>query len=534
MARILSLEDCQKIAEAGPSQTKDDCYNALDVTGTREIADVLLPRLTDLTRPTYNFERALQNPAFAMMARGVRVDTVLRDKMVKALEKELKIAEAGIAKMPEVLSVWDGTELETGVCVTRPFTPSGNPAHHKWPKGVPDAERKCEVCEAPRVKPKPFNAGSPDQNQHLFYELHGITPLRNKKGEVGVDEDILDRIGHKNPKLKGLTDAILHIRDLDKQLGTLRARLTGDNRYPSSFNVGAAWTGRFSSSQNPYRQGGNLQNVSERHRSIFIADPGYQIGYADLKTAESLVVAHRAGDEQYILAHKGDVHTFVARETWPSLPWTGDIKQDKKIAQSLFPEWDNIPGHDYRFQSKSIQHGSNLGLTARGIALQKRIPMSQAETAQASYFRAFPFIRGWQEWIAKQVRDHVWLVNPLGRTIQLFGRPWDKHTINQGLAFEPQSTVADILDLAMWRVWWAMDPHEVQILAQVHDAILFQFPKGRLDLVKKLVGLMRVPVDVPDYRGNVRRMVISVEVAVGDNWGHKSPSNPYGIEEVHL
>lgn len=533
MARILSLTDCQKAALEG-GQTKEDCYNGLDVTGTLEVAEVLLPRLNEHA-VTYDFERALQLPAFAMMARGIRVDVPVRDKMIKELERELRGHIKRISEMEEVTSVWDGTQLESGICIDRPFGPSGKPAHHKWPRGVPDNERSCEVCHKPRVTAKPFEPGSNDQVMHLLYDLHHIPPMTNKKKEVSVDEDVLDRLGHKYPKMKGLTDAILEVRDKVKQLGTLRAKLTPDNRYPSSFNVGAAWTGRFSSAQNPYRQGGNSQNLSERHRKMFIPDPGMEIGYADLKTAESFVVAHLAGDEEYITAHKlGDVHTFVARLVWPELPWTGDIRADKKIAQANFPEWDNIPGHDFRFQSKSIQHGSNLGLTSRGIALQKRIPIAQAEAGQGMYFNAFPFIKGWQEWTAKTVSEHGIFTNPFGRNIQLMGRPWDPHTRNQGLAFQPQSAVADLLDLAMFRVWWRMDPHKIQLLAQVHDALLFQFPKGRLDYVHEMVQLMSIPFTISDYRGNVRTMIIQVEVAVGGNWGHKSPSNPFGIEEVHV
>lgn len=525
MATIMSLEECKC---AAPGQIKSWCYNALDVTGTREIADVLLPRLTPVLDQTYAFERALQSPAMAMMRRGVRVDTRLRDKLVRELKVELAKDMKKIAAMPEVADVWDKKSLNTGWC------PVNLGKRHKWPKGIPDEERKCEHCHADRLLPEPFNPGSPEQCKHLFYELHGLPLMYDKKKKVSVDDDILDRISAKYPKLANLSRAIQGVRDKTKQLGTLNSRLSGDNRWYSSFNVGAAWTGRFSSSKNPYHLGGNLQNIAERHRAMFIADPGMEIGYADLKTAESQDVAYQSGDEAYIEAHKtGDVHTYVTRLLW-DLGWEWVISKDKKIAKGQNPTWDPAPGHDYRFQSKRIQHGSNYLLTPYGIAIIAHIPQKEADTAQGRYFHEFPYIRGWQEHQAKKIRDHQPLTNPLGRQITLFGRPSDPHTIKQGVAFEPQSAIADILDLAMWRVWKEMDPGEVQILAQVHDAILFQYPKGRLDLVRKMARLMRVPVDVKDYRGNVRRMIIPVEVAVGSNWGHISPSNPFGLNEVEV
>lgn len=526
MGKIITLAEAQKYP---PGQEKDWLYNTLDVTGTREVADALLPRLNPTTERTYAFERALQNPAFSMMMRGVRVDTALRARLIAELKRELKKDLALIAKMPEVTGVWNATELETGFC------PAQLGKHHKWPRSkkgeppIPEAEKTCAHCGTSRIKPKAFEPNSTDQVHKLFYDLHKIQPITNKKGEISVDDDVLERIGRKHPHLLALTSSIRAVRDKKKQLGSLNARLTPDNRYPSNFNVGAAWTGRFSSSKNPFQQGGNLQNVSERHRAIFIADYGYDMFYLDLKQAESNVVAHLAGDEKYIEAHRsGDVHTYVTRLVWPNLPWTGDLKKDKAIAKQL-PAWDNVPGHDFRFQAKRIQHGSNFGLTPPGIAMIAHIPLKEARTAQAAYFRAFPGIKAWQDRMGADVREHKPLVNPLGRTISLFGRPWDGHTLKQGLAFKPQSAVADILDLAMIRVWDQLDPWELHLLAQVHDAMLGQFLEGQLEIVRKAARLMQIPVPV-----NGRIMIIEPELAVGKNWGHKSKTNPDGIDEVPL
>lgn len=526
MGRLISLPEAQALPKG---QEKSWCYNALDCTGTLEIAQVLLPRLNEAQSLTYAFERALQAPAIAMMMRGVRVDETKRAEMVTTLKRELASEMRKIAKLPQVTEVWDGTELETGEC------PAELGKHHKWPRGVPDSpDRKCERCGAPRVRAKPFNPGSPDQNHRLFYELHGVSPIKNKLGEVSTDEDVLEKIGRRYAALKPVTDAILSVRNSKKQLGSLAAKLTSDGRYPSSFNVGAAWTGRFSSSKNPFQLGGNLQNVAERHRRVFIADPGYTLGYADYMQGESNIVAHLAGDPKYIEAHRvGDVHTFVCRYVFPDLPWTGDLKRDKIVAK-VNPPWDTAPGHDYRFQTKSVVHGCNLGLTPFGIALQKHIPLAQAKAGFERYMTEFEYIPAWQSWVAGQVREHKPLVNPLGRTVQLFGRPNDKHTINQAYAFLPQSTLADIDDIAMWLVWLYLEPEDVQLLAQVHDALLHQFPSGRMDLEKQLVDFMSIPVPVTDFRGNTRVMTIGVETAVGKNWGHKNDGNPHGISEVHF
>jgi DNA polymerase I-like protein with 3'-5' exonuclease and polymerase domains len=520
---VVTLADAQAMA---PGQERDWAYNALDATGTLEVAKELLPKLSPLQARTYAFEKQLQGPAMSMMMRGVRINQPLRAEMVKELKKEMQRDERAIAVHDKVKSVWDGSELETGVC------PANFGKRHKWPRGVPDSpDKHCSACGVSRVSYKAFEATSSSQTFRLIYTLHGIPPYMNKQGKQSTDDDTLSRIAHKHPELAGLCESILAIRDKQKQLGALSARLTPDGRYPSSFNVGAAWTGRFSSSKNPYGLGGNLQNVAPKHRKVFIADPGMEMGYADYMQGESNIVAHLSGDPKYIEAHKGgDVHTYVTRYVWPELPWTGDLKKDKKIAKQN-PPWDLAEGHDYRFQCKRIQHGSNYGLSPFGISMIAKIPLREAKTAYNRYMSEFDYIPAWQDWERKNVTEHRPIINPLGRVWVPFGRSWDKHTWRQALSFKAQSLLADINDIALYYVWLDLEEQQVQLLAQVHDALLHQVPQGRYDLERDLLKRMAIPVPVTDFQGTTRIMTIGVESATGKNWGHKSPDNPTGIDE---
>lgn len=523
---IVTLQQAQHL---GPSQLKDYAYNALDCTGTREVADVLLPRLQPHHQRIYAFERALQKPALSMSLRGVRVDVQKRNDMVAGLKREMRAVEKRISKMPLIVEKWDGVEKETGFCL------QNGGKRHKWPRGMPDTpEKQCLLCGARRLTPSPFNANSSTQRAHFFYDIMGCEEEHDKKGAVTTGSDAIERIAKKNPQLKEVCDAITTIIDLAKQLGALSAPLSSTNRYPSSFNVGGGWTGRFSSSKSPYRQGGNMQNVAPRHRGVFIADPGMEFFYADYMQGESNLVAHLSGDERYIEAHAlGDVHTYVTRYIWPELPWTGDLALDKRIAKQN-PPWDLAEGHDYRFQCKRIQHGSNYGLTPFGIAMIAKIPLAQAKLAYERYFTEFDGIPAWHGYIRNRVVNMLPIVNPLGREIILFGRPWDKHTFRQGLAFQPQSGLADIMDIALYRIWEQLEEYKVWLLAQVHDAALGEYPRGELELVRQVLRLMQVPVPVTDIHGVTRTMTIGVEAAVGRNWGHISKENPYGIDEAPI
>lgn len=545
---IISLKDAQSLKGEGQFQA----YGCLDVTGTREIYDALRPQLNQDTLRNYKWAKAQQSPAFTMVNRGVRINTEKRDAVVKALKAELKIAIQAAQANPFVEELWSETELETGNCGSRPPSPSGKPAKHKWPRAPKGAEALdpaqmvCECCGTSRVRRKVFEPTSADACKKLFYRDLKVPIQRSKTGSVTTDDDALLKIAKKKPKLAGLVGQIQTVRDYQKQLGFFNAEISIQGRFHSSFNVGAAWTGRWSSSQDPFRRGGNLQNVAERHRHIFEADKGHKIFYADLKTAESLKVAYMAGDEGYIKAHEGDVHTYVCRLVWPDeLPWTGDIVKDKIIASTNYPAWDNVPGHDYRYQSKAVQHGSNYGLTPFGMAIMRHIPVKAAAHAQAQYFRAFPEVREWQKYIQSRVEGGLPLFNALRRVVRLFGRPLDPHTLKQGLAFGAQSGIADVLDCAIWRVWRycdavdAGDQYLIQILAQVHDAILGQFPDELEPLaIAALKDLMVIPFPVTDYKGVERVCTIPVEIAVGRNWGKfnadekKGPLNLDGIKEV--
>ena len=83
MAKILSSNNLSSCDELKTFQA----YNCLDCCITREIADVLLPKVEKLGNDIYDFERACQGPAMAMMLRGILIDEGKRKEAIKALKK---------------------------------------------------------------------------------------------------------------------------------------------------------------------------------------------------------------------------------------------------------------------------------------------------------------------------------------------------------------------------------------------------------------------------------------------------------------
>lgn len=369
MAKKLSLLQ----AQASVGQQSEWVYNALDAMATREISDVLWESMDDVAKRTHDFYMALQNTSMAMTLKGILIDEDRRTDLMRNLAKEIGALERTLAKHPTILPIWDKLEKETGACKKS----TRKDGKHTWMKGVPDGpDRHCVSCGKSRMKIRPFKASSDDDKMHLLYDLLKMHPQHNKDHKVTADKEARDRLKNKYPKHAELIQLLDDIADKAKQLSQLDFRVSGDGRFKAGFNVGVTGTGRWSSNKDPFGHGGNSQNLPERLRGIFVADDGMELCYADLKQAESNIIAHEAGDDAYIEAHAtGDTHTFVTRLVWPEgvggQQWTGDIFKDKEIATSARPKWDDKPGHDFRFQSKAVQHGSNLGLTPFGMALQK-------------------------------------------------------------------------------------------------------------------------------------------------------------------
>lgn len=536
MGRIVNMDE----VEALTGDQRFAAYACLDATGTREIYDKLRPQMSEKQERIYKWTMAQLGPAIVMGRRGIKIDQEAQAKAIKELGKACDKAVEAAQQHSLVLEVWDGTQINSGKCqkATR------KDGRHKWPAGIPDGpERRCVDCNESRIIAAPYEPGSNDQTAHLLYDLLKIQAPGGKSGERAVDEDSLDTVRRyvaglkqKHQGVEELIGLILEVRDCVKQLGTLRTPLSPLGRWHATFKPFGTWTGRFSSKRDPFELGANAQNIGEQHRHIFVADPGKRMGYADLKTAESLVAGYLAGDEDYVAAHKGDVHTRMTRLLWPEeLPWTGDDKKDKKIAQSNYPDWDQAEGHDYRFQAKRIVHGSTYGQSPYGIARLMHIPVRVASSAQAAFFSAFPRLREWQKYIYARVVEGLPIVTPFSREVTLLGRPWDEHTYKQGLALTPQSAVGDVLNTALFRVYSQHDPDLVWLLAQIHDAILSEWDEKNEDkAIEAIASAMRVELPVRDIYGVTRTCVIGCEMAVGYNWGKKSKSNPRGLEEIKL
>jgi len=485
MAKIINTHELEPDSLHGEELYQ--IYNGLDCALTSEIFSVLKPRLDNLTAASYERSRRMQGPALAMMRRGFRVDQWERAKGIEATQSKFDRMSMMVDRMAEAV----------------------------WGQGL--------------------NPSSPQQLQDFFYGAMGITPILQRNKQTGIkspttNREALEKIKEIHFYAQPIINAILAARDAKKTLGVLKTGIDPDGRFRASFNIGGTSTFRWSSSKNAFGTGSNLQNITDRLRRMFVADPGKKIGYADLGQAESRLVAYLSGDENYITAcESGDLHTTVTKMAWKDLPWANELKRDKALAEQKF-----YRDKSRRDLSKALGHGSNYLGQPFTMARHAKLEVHVAEEFQDAYFRAFPGIPRWHQRVATELQTTGQIVTPTGRRRQFFGRLTDDSTIRVAVAFGPQCSIADILNEAMYGCWSELEVPGIggfELLAQVHDAIVFQYDEeAEAEILPRILSIMSRPWEI-----NGRTLIIPSDCAVGWNWGKRiqkkdgTIENPYGV-----
>lgn len=494
----------------GDPWSQHQIYNALDCAVTLEIFEELSPQLEAGNRAniyfdpqdafvnwsklskeeragivassaqlTYNFERAMQGPALELMLRGFRVDLYWRDKSVALLRSQ-------DARLTRQLNRF---------------------AFEVWGKDL--------------------NPNSHAQLKAFFYGVMRLPEqYKYDKGEkkVTTDRDALEKLADRYFYSRPFINHILAIKEVRKKISVLTTEVDADRRMRTSYNVTGTESGRWSSSKSAAGTGTNLQNITEELRRAFVADPGYKLGYVDLSQAESFAMGWLIwllfGDSVYLDAcGSGDLHTSVARLVWPSLPWTGERRADRDIAERAF-----YRHFTFRDMSKRGGHGTNYYGTPPTMARHLHVTTAVMETFQTAYFAAFPGIRRYHLWCGQQLGIHQFSLTPLGMGRHFFSRPNDDSTLRELIAHLPQSMVAQLLNLALYRIWKA-EPRAI-LLAQIHDAIVFQYKEeSEQDVLPTVQRLMSTPLH---YRG--RTLTIPSDIAVGWNWQKQDPEKKLSLD----
>jgi len=467
-------------------------YNATDCLATWEIAQKLEAELerAGLSDLFFNYVMKLPEPLLAMQKRGIKIDIRKRSAMKRETTKEINRLSHYLSCLaaPEIASragsIWDEF-----------FSP-------------PFKGRAIGKARA-LAKEISINWGSQQQVARLFHEDLGwpVQKRTEKTGRASVDEEAVIRLlrhfQRRHGKIPPLLEAFRKVNELQNFYSkALQVATDADGRCRCSYRIHGTDTGRLASRKSFDGSGTNLQNRSPEERAMFIADPGMIMFQADLERAETWVVAALADDTNLLekLRANIDIHTYNAAR--------------------LFGVAEEDVTPDQRYLAKRAGHGFNYGMgprTLRNLILEddyaRDISEADCKLLLARFKTIYHKIVLWQRTVERVVKQRRAIRSPTRRRLLIrpHGPFVSGHDVRKALSFIPQDVVCWVIGQALIDLFKKTD---VQLLLQVHDAIVGQVPEGKEEEYEPIIrGYMERPMRIGRHE-----ITIPVEIAWGRNW----------------
>ncbi len=249
--------------------------------------------------------------------------------------------------------------------------------------------------------------------------------------------------------------------------------------------------------------------MPEKVRKFFIPRPGYVFLYADFSQVQSRILAHIAGDENYInlFCNGEDIHSLMASQIF-------DIPIDLVIEEK-------------RTAAKKIVHGITNSEGAARIASDLKISKTLAQGYINGFYKKFPNVEPCKEWNMAWLRKHNFVESIMGRRsyydmANILSPDKSIRGSNERSAFISilQMNEADIIKKTILAVDADQELSDmgVKMLFSVHDSLLVEAREEYRDeaamrLKKIMEGI--VELSVP----------LQAKVEWGHNWGALEPVN---------
>ena len=347
-----------------------------------------------------------------------------------------------------------------------------------------------------------FNVSSPKQLSQVLFEKLLLSPKGMHKtpgGVVSTASPELEKIKSLHP----IVQEVLSFRELSKLLNTyvVPLPLVADKggRVHTHFEQFGAETGRLSS-VNP-----NLQNIplqgewGRKVRGGFVAAQGNLLVSFDYSQMELRLAAHIAKEEkmQKIFQAQKDIHRMTAAEVF-GIP--ADQVSD-----------------EMRYRAKALNFGILYGMGARGFAESAKVPVEEAQQFIDDYFLRFPKIAAYIEQTKEFVKEKGYTETLFGRKrylpdIHSFTPPIRAAAERAAVNFPIQGMAADIMKMAMVKIFQTVESGKSHMLLQIHDELLFEISGDILqETGVKVKKIMEQVVSL--------RVPLLCEVKTGKNWG---------------
>ncbi len=344
-----------------------------------------------------------------------------------------------------------------------------------------------------------FNINSTQQLGKILFEKLKLTePKKNKKG-YATDVETLEGIKHEHP----IVEKVLEYRSLIKLSSTYVDGLIvyinpKDSRIHAVFNQTITATGRISCTDP------NLQNLPSHEgegkniKKSFKAKDGYVYVDADYSQIELRVLAHISKDKAMIEAFKNDedIHRQVASKVF-GVPITKVTKEQRSNA-------------------KAVNFGIIYGITAFGLSQQLKIGRKEAQSYIDNYLKKYGGIKEFMDGIVKKAEKEGFVETAFGRRRYVPELKSNNYVVRQfgtrvSMNTPIQGTAADIMKIAMNKVFDEIKDLDAKIVLQVHDELILEVKEEQKEKAKEILKSSMenaAQLDVP----------LKVELSEGKTW----------------
>ena len=320
-----------------------------------------------------------------------------------------------------------------------------------------------------------FNINSTQQLGKILFEKLKLTePKKNKKG-YATDVETLEGIKDEHP----IVQKVLEYRSLTKLNSTYVEGLISfinpkDNRIHAVFNQTITATGRISCTDP------NLQNLPSHEgegkniKKSFKAKEGYVFIDADYSQIELRVLSHIAKDETMIEAFKNDE----------------DIH--KQVASKVFGVPMSKVTKEQRSRAKAVNFGIIYGITAFGLSQQLKIGRKEAQNYIDNYLKKYSGIKIFMEDIVNKAKEEGFVETLFGRRRYVPELKSNNYVVRQfgtrvAMNTPIQGTAADIMKIAMNKVYDGIKKLDAKVVLQVHDELVLEVKEEQKEKAKEIL-----------------------------------------------
>lgn len=345
-----------------------------------------------------------------------------------------------------------------------------------------------------------FNINSPKQLGEILFDKMGIQGGKKTKTGYSTAADVLEKLAPDYP----IVSDILEYRGLTKLKSTyadgLAAYIDEGGRIHSTFNQTITATGRISSTEP------NLQNIpmrmelGRRIRKVFVPMEGYLFVDADYSQIELRVLAHMSGDKQLIEAYKmdEDIHRITA----------------SKVFHTPFEEVTDLQ----RRNAKAVNFGIVYGISSFGLSQDLSISKKEAADYIEQYFETYPEVKRFLDTTVENAKKNGYVTTMYGRRRpipELSSGNFMQRSFGERVAMNSpiQGTAADIMKIAMIRVWERMHRENLQsrMILQVHDELLIE------TLAEEEVQVCRILDEEMQHAAELS-VALEIDMHTGSDW----------------